>query len=48
MPKGLKGQKRPADVIAIKVARIATGEGPGCPEGRQSVIEAMGHSRPGK
>jgi hypothetical protein len=28
MPKGLKGQKRPADVIgnAIRVARIATGE----------------------
>jgi len=28
MPKGPKGQKRPADVIsnAIKVARIATGE----------------------
>lgn len=28
MPKGLKGQKRPADVIgaAVMVARIATGE----------------------
>jgi hypothetical protein len=28
MPKGPKGQKRPADVVsnAIKVARIATGE----------------------
>ena len=28
MPKGPKGEKRPADVIgtAIKVARIATGE----------------------
>ncbi len=28
MPKGPKGQKRPADVIgnAIKVARLATGE----------------------
>jgi hypothetical protein len=27
MPRGPKGQKRPADVInAIKVARIATGE----------------------
>ena len=28
MPKGLQGQKRPADVIgaAIKVAKIATGE----------------------
>lgn len=28
MPKGPKGQKRPADVIgnAIKIARIATGE----------------------
>ncbi len=28
MPKGPKGQKRPADVIgtAVKVARIATGE----------------------
>ena len=28
MPKGPKGQRRPADVIsnAIKVARIATGE----------------------
>ncbi|MBL8567169.1 MAG: RNA-binding protein [Hyphomicrobiaceae bacterium] len=30
MPKGPKGEKRPADVIAnaIKVARIATGEEP--------------------
>ena len=29
MPKGPKGQRRPADVIAnaIKVAKIATGEG---------------------
>ena len=29
MPKGSKGQKRPADVIgdAVKVMRIATGEG---------------------
>jgi len=28
MPKGPKGQKRPADVIsnAVKIARIATGE----------------------
>ncbi len=28
MPKGPKGQKRPADVVsnAVKVARIATGE----------------------
>ena len=28
MPKGLKGEKRPADVVgaAIKVAKIATGE----------------------
>lgn len=28
MPTGLKGQKRPADVIgnAVKIARIATGE----------------------
>ena len=28
MPKGLKGQKRPADVIgaAVKVMKIATGE----------------------
>ena len=28
MPKGLKGQKRPADVIsnAVRVMRIATGE----------------------
>ena len=28
MPKGLKGQKRPADVIgnAIRVTKIATGE----------------------
>jgi hypothetical protein len=48
MPKGPKGQKRPADVIAIKVARIATGEAPDCPESRQSVVEAMDHSRPGK
>lgn len=30
MPKGPKGEKRPADVIgnAIKIARIATGEEP--------------------
>ena len=35
MPKGAKGEKRPADVIgnAIKVAKIATGEATGEYEG---------------
>ena len=38
MPKGPKGQRRPADVIgnAIKVARIATGE-----EHRPSASKAL-------
>jgi len=27
MPKGPKGEKRPADVIAVTVMRIASGEG---------------------
>jgi len=36
MPKGPKGQKRPADVIgaAIMVARIATGEVDETPDGK--------------
>ena len=36
MPKGPKGQKRPADVIgaAIMVARIATGEVDEAPDGK--------------
>lgn len=35
MPKGPKGEKRPADVVsnAVKVARIATGEDEDVPTG---------------
>jgi hypothetical protein len=38
MPKGPKGQKRPADVIAaaVKVMKIATGK-PHCAETRSSL-----------
>jgi hypothetical protein len=37
MPKGPKGQKRPADVIgcAVKVAKIATGELEECLTGKE-------------
>jgi hypothetical protein len=47
MPKGPKGQKRPADVIgnAIKVARIATGEeqeGFGADEGKDKAAQSLG------
>ena len=51
MPKGPKGQRRPADVIgnAIKVARIATGEDtddmPG--DGKDPAAKALG-SKGGK
>ena len=49
MPKGPKGEKRPADVIgaAIKVARIATGEDEDTPvtpesEGKDAAAVSMG------
>jgi len=46
MPKGLKGEKRSADVIggAVKVMRIATGEEDETDpnEGRDSAAVAMG------
>lgn len=46
MPKGPKGQKRPADVIgnAIMVARIATGEVEDTVEddGKDKAAQAMG------
>ena len=46
MPKGPKGQKRPADVIgtAVKVARIATGEiGDEQPDdGKDKAAQALG------
>lgn len=47
MPKGPKGEKRPADVIgnAVKVARIATGEeqeDTGQDEGKDKAAQAMG------
>ena len=47
MPKGPKGQKRPADVIgnAIKVARIAVGEeGEDFPadDGKNKAAQALG------
>ena len=54
MPKGPKGQKRPADVIgnAIKVARIATGEeaedfpaGDGKDKAAQSLGQRGGRAR---
>lgn len=51
MPKGPKGQKRPADVIsnAIKVARIATGEDTdGMPDdGKDPAAKSLG-ARGGK
>lgn len=48
MPKGPKGQKRPADVVsnAIKVARIATGEEaeamPKTKEGKSAAASELG------
>ena len=44
MPRGPKGEKRPADVIgaAIKVARIATGEEPEDPEVVLSAAAELG------
>jgi hypothetical protein len=46
MPKGPRGEKRPADVIgaAILVARIATGE----EEGKTAPDDKAHHSRGGK
>lgn len=47
MPRGPKGQKRPADVIgnAIKVARIATGveqEDYGAEDGKDKAAQSLG------
>jgi hypothetical protein len=47
MPKGPKGQKRPADVIgnAVKVMRIATGEEPEdfpANEGKDKAAQSLG------
>lgn len=46
MPKGPKGEKRPADVIgaAVMVGRIATGEIDDTPEddGKDKAAQAMG------
>lgn len=47
MPKGPKGEKRPADVIgaAVKVARIATGEeqeDTGQDDGKDKAAQALG------
>ena len=47
MPKGPKGQKRPADVIgnAVKVMRIATGEEQedfGTDDGKDKAAQSMG------
>ena len=47
MPKGPKGQKRPADVIgnAVKVARIATGEEEedfGAGDGKDKAAQSLG------
>jgi hypothetical protein len=41
MPRGLKGEKRPADVIgnAVHVMRIATGEIEETPEPRSAAAE---------
>ena len=50
MPAGPKGQKRPADVIgnAVKVMRIATGEGAGdVRDGKDPAAKALG-SKGGK
>ncbi len=47
MPKGPKGQKRPADVIgnAVKVMRIATGEEQedfGADDGKDKAAQSLG------
>jgi hypothetical protein len=47
MPKGPKGQKRPADVIgaAVKVLKIATGEEPegyGADDGKDKAAQSLG------
>jgi hypothetical protein len=47
MPKGPKGQKRPADVIgnAVKVMKIATGEEPedyGADDGKDPAAKSLG------
>ena len=46
MPKGPRGEKRPADVIggAIRVARIATGEEPEeiTDDGKDKAAQALG------
>jgi hypothetical protein len=47
MPKGPKGQKRPADVIgaAVKVMKIATGEEPedyGADDGKDKAAQSLG------
>ena len=49
MPAGPKGQKRPADVIGVKVMRIATGEGAGDVQGdgKDPAAKALG-SKGGK
>jgi hypothetical protein len=52
MPRGPKGQKRPADVIgaALKVMKIATGEEPkdyGADDGKDPAAKSLG-SRGGK
>jgi hypothetical protein len=52
MPRGPKGQKRPADVIgaAVKVMKIATGEEPedyGADDGKDPAAKSLG-SRGGK
>jgi hypothetical protein len=49
MPKGPKGEKRPADVIgnAIKIARMATGEEPKDDEGESLSSAAAEMGRKG-
>ena len=44
MPRGLKGQKRPAEVIgnAVKVMRIATGEEEYEDDGKDPAAKALG------
>jgi hypothetical protein len=47
MPRGPKGQRRPADVIgtAVKVMRIATGEDPedfGADDGKDKAAQSLG------
>jgi hypothetical protein len=47
VPKGPKGQKRPADVIgnAVKVMRVSTGEGQedfGADDGKDKAAQSLG------